>query len=81
MDEESHSSVFAIVGLFYGDEGKGTTVDFLTREYKAELVVRYNGGPQAAHHVVIENGTWHCFAQFGSSLFYLFLFIFALSFV
>lgn len=57
------------MGLFYGDEGKGTTVDFLAREYKAELVVRFNGGPQAAHNVVTEDGRWHCFAQFGAGSF------------
>lgn len=61
-----------IAGLAFGDEGKGTTVDFLGRRALAEagrppLVVRYNGGPQAAHHVVNEQGQSHCFAQFGSA--------------
>ena len=32
------------VGLGFGDEGKGATVDFLTRKYEADLVVRYCGG-------------------------------------
>jgi adenylosuccinate synthase len=60
------STVFGVAGLFYGDEGKGATVDFLVRETGAQLVVRYGGGPQAAHHVVRpEDGVWHCFAQFG----------------
>ncbi len=37
-----------VQGLGFGDEGKGATVDFLTRELSAELVVRYCGGSQAA---------------------------------
>ena len=35
------------VGLGFGDEGKGATVDYLTRHYDADLVVRYCGGSQA----------------------------------
>ncbi len=57
---------YAVIGLGFGDEGKGTTVEYLTRQYGAKTVVRFNGGPQAAHHVVQSNGDWHCFAQFGS---------------
>ena len=55
-----------MAGLVFGDEGKGTTVDALVRKHKAKLVVRFGGGPQAAHHVVLPDGRWHCFAQFGS---------------
>lgn len=40
----------AIVGLQWGDEGKGKLVDFLTDRYDA--VVRYNGGSNAGHTVV-----------------------------
>ncbi len=58
--------ILLICGLGFGDEGKGSVVDFLTRERGASLVVRYNGGPQAAHHVVTEDGITHCFSQFGS---------------
>lgn len=55
-----------VVGLGFGDEGKGSIVDALTRKHKADLVVRFNGGAQAAHHVVTDDGLEHCFAQFGS---------------
>jgi adenylosuccinate synthase len=55
-----------VAGLFFGDEGKGSIVDSLVREMNAKLVVRYNGGPQAAHHVVTQDGKEHCFSQFGS---------------
>ncbi len=55
-----------IQGLGFGDEGKGATVDFLAREFSAELVVRSCGGSQAAHNVVLPDGRRHVFAQFGS---------------
>lgn len=64
------SNVYVIGGLLFGDEGKGTTTDFLVREKNCSLVVRYNGGPQAMHHVVLPNGTVHCFSQFGSGSFF-----------
>lgn len=41
-------------------------VDFFCRERKADLVVRYAGGANAAHNVVLEDGTHHTFASFGS---------------
>ncbi len=55
-----------VAGLGFGDEGKGSVVDWLVRRHGAELVVRYNGGPQAAHHVVLAGGLTHCFAQIGA---------------
>lgn len=60
---------FVVTGLAFGDEGKGTTVDYLTRRHGASLVVRHNGGAQAGHNVVASNGEHHCFAQFGSGTF------------
>jgi adenylosuccinate synthase len=55
-----------VVGLGYGDEGKGSIVDYLTREYGSKLNVRFNGGAQCAHNVVTPEGKHHRFAQFGS---------------
>ena len=58
-----------VLGLGFGDEGKGTIVDWLARQHAAPpLVIRYNGGPQAAHHVVVGTHV-HCFAQLGSASF------------
>lgn len=54
------------VGLGFGDEGKGATVDFLTRNYQAEVVVRYSGGSQAGHNVEVPDGSRHTFSQFGA---------------
>ncbi|MBR4548409.1 MAG: adenylosuccinate synthase [Oscillospiraceae bacterium] len=44
----------AIVGINWGDEGKGRMVDLLTREY--DVVIRYQGGGNAGHTVVNEYG-------------------------
>lgn len=41
---------FAVIGNNYGDEGKGLAVDYLTLSGH-NLVVRHNGGAQAAHTV------------------------------
>ena len=41
----------AIVGLQWGDEGKGKIVDLLTAEH--DVIVRYNGGANAGHTVVV----------------------------
>lgn len=60
---------YAVVGLGFGDEGKGATVDALVRRTHADTVVRFNGGGQAAHHVVTPEGHAHCFSQFGSGTF------------
>lgn len=58
-----------VTDLGYGDAGKGTMVDWLARETNAVAVVRYNGGAQAGHNVVLEKGTHHEFAQFGAATF------------
>jgi adenylosuccinate synthase len=60
---------FITVGLMFGDEGKGTVVDALVRKHNASVVIRYNGGAQAAHNVVGPDGRHHTFAQFGSGTF------------
>lgn len=54
------------VGLGFGDEGKGATVDFLVRRLEADLVVRYCGGSQAGHNVQLPDGQRHTFSQFGA---------------
>lgn len=59
----------AVIGLAYGDEGKGTTVDYLATQHKPAAVIR-TGGPQAAHNVVTPDGTHHTFAQYGSATFH-----------
>ncbi|MBR6120446.1 MAG: adenylosuccinate synthase [Oscillospiraceae bacterium] len=43
-----------IVGVNWGDEGKGRMVDYLTEQY--DVVVRYQGGGNAGHTVINEKG-------------------------
>lgn len=44
----------AIVGINWGDEGKGRMVDLLTEEY--DIVVRFQGGGNAGHTVINDKG-------------------------
>lgn len=60
---------FIVSDLGWGDAGKGTSVDFLVRERGAKLVVRWNGGSQAGHRVVTDDGRAHVFAQLGAGSF------------
>lgn len=55
-------------GMGFGDEGKGACVDYLSRQYIGcnPLVVRYTGGSQCGHAVVLPDGRSHIFSQFGS---------------
>ncbi len=41
-----------LLGLQWGDEGKGKIVDVLTPEY--DIVARYQGGPNAGHTIIID---------------------------
>ena len=44
-------SCVVVVGTLWGDEGKGKVVDLLTRQ--ADLVVRFQGGNNAGHTLVV----------------------------
>jgi len=46
----------AIVGINWGDEGKGRIVDLLTASY--DYVIRYQGGGNAGHTVINDRGTF-----------------------
>ena len=47
------SSNIAVVGMEWGDEGKGKIIDFLAE--KADVVARFNGGNNAGHTIEIGN--------------------------
>lgn len=57
----------AVVGLQWGDEGKGKVIDLITPAFDA--VVRYNGGANAGHSVVI-NGQRHALHLIPSGVFH-----------
>ena len=42
-----------LLGLQWGDEGKGKIVDVLTSEY--DIVARFQGGPNAGHTLEFDN--------------------------
>jgi adenylosuccinate synthase len=54
-----------VIGVQWGDEGKGKIVDFLARE--ADYVVRYQGGANAGH-TVVQNGRKFVFHQIPSGI-------------
>lgn len=58
-------TAYVITDLTFGDAGKGSITDALVRR-GAGLVVRTNGGAQAAHTVIDEGRRCHIFHQFGS---------------
>ena len=53
---EHPSKITAIVGAQWGDEGKGKITDFFAGE--ADYVVRFHGGNNAGHTVVVDNKTY-----------------------
>ena len=56
-----------IIGAQWGDEGKGKIVDYLAE--KAEYVVRYSGGPNAGHTIVVD-GKQYALHQVPSGILY-----------
>jgi len=45
--------VIAIIGAQFGDEGKGKIVDYYAS--KVDIVVRFQGGANAGHTIVVNN--------------------------
>ncbi len=52
MHKEKNMSNIVVVGTQWGDEGKGKVVDLLTA--KVDLVVRFQGGNNAGHTLVVD---------------------------
>ena len=46
----------AVIGAQWGDEGKGKIVDWLSE--KADVIVRFQGGDNAGHTLVVNNITY-----------------------
>ena len=64
-------AVKIVLGTFFGDEGKGSTVQWLCKKAIAQgkkpIVVRFSGGPQAGHRVINED-IEHVCSSFGSGV-------------
>lgn len=60
-----------VLGTFFGDEGKGSTVQWLCKQAidrgEKPIVVRFSGGQQAGHRI-ITNGIEHVCSSFGSGV-------------
>ncbi|MEO0788816.1 MAG: adenylosuccinate synthetase [Bacteroidota bacterium] len=55
-----------VIGLGFGDEGKGMLTDYLCRKADRPLVIRFSGGHQAGHTIVSPDGKRHVFSNFGA---------------
>ena len=63
--------VDVVLGAFYGDEGKGKLIDYLSK--KAKYAVRFSGGNNAGHTIeadgkkfafhLIPSGIWFLFKR------------------
>jgi adenylosuccinate synthase len=62
-----HATV--VIGAGFGDEGKGLAVDALAARDGDAAVIRFNGGAQAGHTVVSEDGRRHVFSHVGAGAF------------
>ena len=51
------SKITIAVGAQGGDEGKGKIIDYISSNY--DLIIRYQGGDNAGHTVVNNNGVFH----------------------
>lgn len=47
-------NIDVLLGLQWGDEGKGKVVDYLAEKY--DIVARFQGGPNAGHTLILNNG-------------------------
>ena len=59
----------SLLGLGFGDCGKGLFTDYFCHVDEVHTVVRFNGGAQAGHNVVRPDGRHHTFSQFGAGSF------------
>ena len=58
----------AVIGMAFGDEGKGGFTDFLASETQAPLLIKCCGGAQASHTVVLPDGRGFRFSQLSSGM-------------
>jgi adenylosuccinate synthase len=62
----THADV--LLGLQWGDEGKGKVVDYLATHY--DMVARFQGGPNAGHTLILEGGQKYVLHTIPSGIFF-----------
>jgi len=65
MEKKPYIKAHIIVDLGFGDSGKGITTDFIVKTYLNPIVIRFSGGQQCGHGVMVD-GTKHIHSNFGS---------------
>ena len=48
------SKIDVVLGLQFGDEGKGKIVDYLAKDY--DVIARFSGGDNAGHTIYSKSG-------------------------
>src|SRR3989344_3844152 len=51
MWHRNSMNAIAVIGMQWGDEGKGKIIDFLSE--KADVICRFNGGNNAGHTLIV----------------------------
>jgi len=64
---KNKGKVDILLGLQWGDEGKGKIVDYFTPKYN--IIARFQGGPNAGHTIIFENRK-HVLHQIPSGIFH-----------
>jgi adenylosuccinate synthase len=65
-----NNNVDAVIGLQYGDEGKGKITAGVLSQVNYDITARFNGGPNAGHSIHKENGAHYALHQLPSSVVY-----------
>jgi len=61
--------IHIVLGMGFGDEGKGVFTDYLSAKLAHPVVIRFNGGHQCGHTVMHGDGHFHVFSNFGAGTF------------
>lgn len=64
-----NKTVKVVIGAGYGDEGKGLFTQYFSSMSDKNIVIRFNGGAQAGHTIISENGERHVFGHFTANSF------------
>lgn len=60
---------YAVIGLGFGNEGKGMFTDLLASRLHNPVIVRFSDGHERGHTVYLDDEEFHVFSSFGSGSF------------